>query len=128
MEKILGYDCDYNPIEEFRILRFPFSSYIENWEEEPNIDPRFYCAIEDTDGKYWAISVYDDYNREAIKRYENLNDIKIPTIVVPLSEREGYEVAFSGINGLEWYYDRNRQALKDNLEKLIKVKQLSKKQ
>mgnify|MGYP003297072879 CR=1 FL=1 len=25
MDNVLGYDCDMNEIEEFRVLRFPFS-------------------------------------------------------------------------------------------------------
>ena len=121
MEKILGYDCDDTPIIEFRILRFPFSAEIDDWSEEPNIDPRFYCAVESANGEYYAISVYDNYNSTFIRRYEKLSiEEEIPTLVIPISERENYEVAFSGITGEEWYYDRDRQELKEKLETILK--------
>lgn len=123
MEKILGYDCDGEEILEYRILRFPFSTTIDDWEEVPNVDPRFYCAIESSNSEYWAISVYDDYNSKYIRKYENLDpNLKVPTIIKPISEMEGYEVAFDGITGKEWFYDRDRKKLKKELEKLLKNK------
>ena len=51
MKEVFAYDCDGNDIEEFRVLRFPFSADIDNWEEEPNIEPRLYCAIKGKDNK-----------------------------------------------------------------------------
>ena len=123
MEKILGYDCDGEEILEYRILRFPFSTTIDDWEEVPNVDPRFYCAIESSNNEYWAISVYDDYNSKYIKKYENLDpNSKVPTIIKPISEMEGYEVAFDGITGNEWFYDRDIKKLKKELENLLKNK------
>ena len=35
MSEVLAYDCDGNEIEEFRVLRFPFSEEIDNWDEDP---------------------------------------------------------------------------------------------
>ena len=72
-DTVLGYDCDGNEIKEFRILRFPFSADIENWDEESKIDPRFYCLVRSSNGETLAISVYDDYNCEQIRKYEKLN-------------------------------------------------------
>lgn len=121
MDSILGYDCDGCEIEEFRILRAPFSADIENWDEEPNVDPRFYCVVVANNGESYAISAYDDYNREAIRRYENITDNQeILAIVKPISEMENYEVAFDGIFGNKWFYDRDRVELKNKLENILK--------
>lgn len=121
MRSILGYDCDENEIVEFSILRSPFSAHIDNWEDEPNIDPRFYCAIKSNNGEYWAISVYDDYNSKYIRKFEHLsNDEEIPTIIKPISEMENYEVARSGIDGNWWYYDRDKRDLRHKLETILK--------
>lgn len=123
MEEVLGYDCDENEIYEFRILRSPFSADIENWDEEPNVDPRFYCAILGSDNKYYAISVYDDYNSEYIRKFEQINDEEdIPTIVKPISDMSYYEVTFQGINNNEWYYDRDRGQLQNKLNNILNNK------
>jgi len=120
-ENILGYDCDGNEISEFRILRFPFSADIENWDEEPNIDPRFYCLVRSSTGEVLALSVYDDYTRDYIRKYEKLNDTdEIPMLIKPVSEMEYYEVAFFGTTGDEWYYDRDKEELRKKLDYILK--------
>lgn len=132
-ESVLGYDCDDNEISEFRILRFPFSAGIENWDEEPNVDPRFYCLVISSNGETLAVSVYDDWFREHIRKYEQLNaNDDIPMLIKPVSEMKGYEVAFNGITGNEWYYDRNKDELRKKLDCILKeqnglVKRLVKK-
>lgn len=115
--EILGYDCDNNEIKEFRVLRYPFSAEIENWDEEHNVDPRFYCLVRSENGNIYGVSIYDDYNTEYIRRFENIdkND-KIPMLIKTVSEVSYYEVAFSGITGDEWYYDRDRNKLKEAIE------------
>ena len=120
-EVVLGYDCDGNEINEFRVLRFPFSADIENWDEEPNVDPRFYCLVRSSSGETFAISVYDEWSCKYIRKYEQLsaND-KIPTLIRPAIEMERYEVAFSGITGREWYYDRNKDELRRKLDCILK--------
>lgn len=121
MNNILGYDCDEEAIEEFRILRAPFSAEIDNWDEEPNIEPRFYCAIRGNNNQCYLISVYDDYNSEAIKRYEKIQKTEqISTKIKSIDEASNYEVAFSGITKNDWYYDRDRKVLKEKLETFIK--------
>jgi len=117
---ILGYDCDGNEISEFRILRFPFSADIENWNEVPNVDPRFYCLVRSFNGETLAVSVYDDWFRDRIRKYEQLstND-DIPTLIKSVSEMKGYEVAFDGITGNEWYYDRNKDELRKKLDCIL---------
>lgn len=121
MNDVLGYDCDGEEIEEFRILRFPFSAYIENWEEEPGVDPRFYCPVRANDGKSYLISVYDDWFHEQIRKYEKLGKSEIiPIKIKSIEEAKHYEVAFNGITKAEWYYDRDRKALKEKLEMLLK--------
>jgi len=132
--EILGYDCDGNEIKEFRILRFPFSEYIENWNEEPNIDPRLYCVIKSSTGDIYAISVYDDWicNQKFIRKYEQLDiNESIPTLIKTISEMSYYEVAFCGIKGDEWYYDRDKFELRKKLDCKLKeqasfVKKISK--
>jgi len=128
MNDILGYDCDGNEIIEYRILRFPFSADIDNWDEEENVDPRFYCAIVSSDGKYWAVSVYEDYMSGYIRKFEKIKDLEgILIVIKQLSEMEYYEVAFSGITGDEWYYDRDKLELKNKVELLLKSKKKIKK-
>lgn len=126
MGKVLGYDCDNIEIEEFRILRFPFSGDIENWDEEPNVDPRFYCAVENEKGISVAVSVYDDYHSKYIRKYENLDvNVPIPTIIKPIEEMIGYEVAFDGLTRREWFYDRNIEEILEhanNYSRKIKIR------
>ncbi len=126
MGKVLGYDCDGVEIEEFRVLRYPFSSDIENWEEEPNIDPRFYCVLENDKGIALAISVYDDYHSKYIRRFEGIDSDKpIPTIIKSIEEMEGYEVAFDGLTKREWFYDRDEKEILEianNYSKKVKIK------
>lgn len=118
---VLGYDCDGNIIDEFRILRFPFSADIENWDDEPNIDPRFYCLVRISHDQILAVSVYDDYFRDNIRKYEKLNDKEdIPMLIKTVSEMKGYEVAFEGITGTEWYYDRNKDELRKKINAVLK--------
>ena len=126
MEKILAYDCDDEEIEEFRILRFPFSSDIPYWDEEPNFDPRFYCAIKGNDGNSYAISVYSDYSEYYYKKQENKAKIhELPSVVLPISEMQYYEVAYDGKTQQKWYYDRDRNKLKQELESILKNSKLS---
>lgn len=121
---ILGYDCDGNEIKEFRILRFPFSADIENWDEQPNIDPRFYCLVRCSNGETLAVSVYDDWFPERIRIYEQLDANEgISMLVKPVSSMENYEVAFDGITGKEWYYDRNKEKLRKELDCILKTQQ-----
>ena len=46
---VLGYDCDGNIIEEYRILRAIWSNNIDI-RELKDADPRQYCAIQDKNG------------------------------------------------------------------------------
>ena len=131
MDEVLGFDCDGYEIEEFRILRFPFSADIENWDEEVGVDPRFYCIVKRDNGENVLVSVYDDYLSRYIRRYENISiDEKIPMLIKDVSYASSLEVAYSGIDGSKWFYDRNRSLLKKEVEsnlsgkRLIKVKEV----
>jgi len=120
-EGVLGYDCDDNEINQFRILRFPFSADIENWDEETNVDPRLYCLVRSSSGETLAVSVYDDWSCEYIRKYEQLEvNSDIPILIKTVSEMKHYEVAFDGITGNEWYYDRNRDELRKTLDCVLK--------
>lgn len=55
-EWILGYDCDENEIEKFRVLRAIWTNDVDELEDT---DPRQYCAVVADDGNAYAISVYD---------------------------------------------------------------------
>lgn len=128
MDNVLGYDCDMNEIEEFRVLRFPFSSYIDNWNEEPNIDRRFYCLVRGSNGIIYGISIYDDWNREYIRKYEGIsNDEEVPVIIKSIEELSYYEVAYSGITDSPWYYDRDINELRKELDNMLKSKKIVKK-
>jgi len=122
---VLGYDCDGNEINEFRILRFPFSDGIENWDEELNVDPRFYCLVRSSSGETLAVSVYDDWFHERIRNHEQLDaNEDIPMLIKPVSSMRNYEVAFDDITGNEWYYDRNKDELRKNLDRILKKQQV----
>ena len=114
---MLNYNKNYNEIEEFRVLRYVFSADVENCYEECNIDPRFYCLVRSSNGEVYGISIYDDWQRDYIRKYENLgiND-DIPVLIKSTLELSNYEVAFSGITGLLWYYDRDRNMLRKQLD------------
>ena len=117
MSEVLAYDCDGNEIEEFRVLRFPFSEEIDNWDEEPEVDPRFYCAIKGNDNKLYLVSVYDNYNSSAIRKYEKIGETQpIPMKIRNINEASNYEVAFDGITKKEWYYDEDIKKLKEELD------------
>ena len=119
--EVLGYDCDGNEINEFRVLRFPFSADIENWDDEPFVDPRFYCLVKSSSGEVYAVSVYDNWNSRYIRIYEGIKeDEEIPTLVKPASVMTRYEVAFDGILGNEWYYDRDKEELRHQLDSILK--------
>jgi hypothetical protein len=127
MCEVLGFDCDGYEIEEFRVLRFPFSADIDNWEEEVNVDPRFYCIVKRNNGESVLVSIYDDYHSRYIRRYENISfDDKIPMLIKDVALASNFEVAYSGLNKSEWFYDRNREVLKREIEEKLIVKQLTK--
>lgn len=67
MEKVLGYDCDGIEIYEYRVLRAIWSNDIDI-EELENADPRLYCTVVANDGKAYAISVYNWWNKDLIKK------------------------------------------------------------
>ena len=117
---MLGYDCDGNEIYEYRILRAIFSNDVDI-EELENADPRQYCAIVADDGNAYAISVFDWWNEKLIRQRENINDYEeIPVIVKPISEMENYEVATCNGGTNEFYYDLNRDKLKQQLNSILK--------
>ena len=111
-----------------KLIYAPFSSYIDDWNKEPNIDPRFYCLVKSSNGNVYGISVYDDYHKEYIRKYEGISDDEeVPVIIKTLEELSCYEVAFSGIDELPWYYDRDINELRKELDDIIRVKKIVKK-
>lgn len=123
MLRVLGHDCDGEEIEEFRILRAPFSMEIESWDEEPDVDPRFYCAVVGIDNKPYLISVYDDYNSTYIRKYEKIPEAdNIPIRIKDIGKSENYEVAINGITRDAWFYDRDREKIRKTLNKYLSNK------
>lgn len=121
MNEILGYDCNGNEIYEFMILGGIWTNDIDISELE-DTDPRQYCAVVAEDGKAYAISVFDHWNKELIRERENIpDDEEIPTIIKPISEMEGYEITvWCGAYGLEdRYYDLCTDELKNKLNKML---------
>lgn len=121
MYKCLGHDCDHVEIYEYRILRAIWSNDI-NIEELEDADPRQYCALLADDGKAYAISVYDWWNKELIRKRENLGDGEIPVIVKPIEEMENYEVAVCNGGEEAFYYTFDKNELKDKLNSILKEK------
>ena len=119
MDNILGYDCDGNEIYEYRVLRAIWSNDIDI-EELEDADPRHYCAVIASDGNAYAISVYDWWNKDLIRKREGIAPGEaIPIIVKPISEMENYEIATC--NGCEdvFYYSLDRNELKDKLNSIL---------
>ena len=117
MDYILGYDCDGNEIYEYRVLRAIWSNDIDINELE-DADPRQYCAIVGDDGIAYAISIYDWWNRDLIRKRENIKENEgIPIVVKPINEMVNYEVATCSDG--EFYYDLNRKELKKQLNLIL---------
>lgn len=133
---ILGLDIDGNPVEEFMILRAPFSDCIEDWSTVPDIDPRLYTLVRASNGKTYLISVYDDWSKEEIINYENFKNEstsflellepknEVHTIVLKCGESRNYEIAYDS-DGMFWYYERNKEELKQELDSILKDKNKS---
>ena len=116
MSNVLGYDCDGNEIYEYRVLRAIWSNDIDI--NELDADPRQYCAVIGGDGNAYAISVFDWWNSNLIRKRENINENEeIPVIIKPISEMQNYEVAQS--NDGDFYYDLDRNELKEKLNIII---------
>lgn len=115
MEKVLGYDCDGREIYEYRILRAIFSNDIDI-EDLEDADPRMYCAVVANDGKAYAISVFDWWNKALIRKRENIKENKeIPLIIKTIDEMKNYELAMCDGGEKEFYYDFDRNKLKTQL-------------
>lgn len=125
MNECLGYDCDGNEIYEYRILRAIWSNDFDI-EELEDADPRLYCAIVGDDGKAYAISVFDWWNKELIEERENISE-GIPIIVKPIEEMVNYEVAVCNDGKSEFYYELDRNKLREQLKKILNQKRLTKK-
>ena len=127
MEYILGYDCDGNEIYEYRVLRAIWSNDIDIKDLE-DADPRQYCAIVSDDEIAYAISVYDWWNSDLIRKKEEIKETEeIPIVVKPINEMVNYEVATCSEG--DFYYDLNRNELKKKLNEILnkdhnKVKKL----
>ena len=127
MDYTLGYDCDGNEIYEYRILRAIWSNDIDI-EDLEDADPRQYCAIVGDDGIAYAISVYDWWYSDLIRKREMINENEeIPIVVKPINEMENYEVATCSDG--EFYYSLSRNELKRKLNAILnkshnKVKKL----
>ena len=127
MDYILGYDCDGSEIYEYRILRAIWSNDIDIKDLE-DADPRQYCAIISDDGVAYAISVYDWWNSDLIRKKEEIRETEeIPIVVKPINEMVNYEVATCSEG--DFYYSLNRNELKKKLNEILnkdhnKVKKL----
>ena len=121
MSNVLGYDCDGNEIYEYRVLRAIWSNDIDIKELE-DADPRLYCALVANDGNAYAISVYDWWSQDLIRKKENIKkDEEIPLVVKPISEMESYEVALCNDSEEEFYYDLDRKELKRHLHIALSI-------
>ena len=119
MDDILGYDCDGNDIYEYRVLRAIWSNDIDI-EKLEDADPRQYCAIKANDGNAYAISVYDWWNKDLIRKREGIAPGEtIPIIVKPISEMENYEIATCNGGEDVFYYSLDRNELKDKLNSIL---------
>ena len=124
MDKVLGYDCDGKEIYEYRVLRAIFSNDIDI-EELEDADPRMYCAVVAKDGKAYAISVYDWWNKDLIRKRENIKENEeIPLIIKSIDEMQNYELAMCDCGKKEFYYDLDRDKLKTQLNTALNKNKL----
>jgi hypothetical protein len=124
MENFIGYDCDGEEIEEYRVLRAPFSELIEDWSEVTDVDPRLYCAVKAYDNKYYLISIYDHWSIEEIRKFEHLKeDEPVITIIKDIKEAEKYASAFTNDDLDIWYYEFDKEELVQKLNKMLKQKE-----
>ena len=123
MNEIIGFDCDGNQLFENMVVRAIWYSDID-FDIETDVDPRQYCVIRGEDNKYYLISVWDWYNKEAIKRYEGIEG-DIPVIVKDIKESENYEVA-TDCDGNIIYYDLDINQLNRTLSNILKTKKREK--
>ena len=120
MEQVLGYDCDGREIYEFRILRAIWSNDFDI-DELGDSDPRQYCAVVAEDGNCYAISVYDFWNKDLIRKYEQIDSNEdIDVKIKPIIEMENYECAVDS-EGNEFYYTFDRDELRNKLNKKLKI-------
>lgn len=97
-------------------------------EDLEDADPRQYCAIVGDDGIAYAISVYDWWYSDLIRKREMINENEeIPIVVKPINEMANYEVATCSDG--EFYYSLSRNELKRKLNAILnkshnKVKKL----
>lgn len=133
---ILGLDIDGNLVEEFMILRAPFWDCVENWDTVPDIDPRMYTLVRASDGEIYLMSVYDNWQIKQIANYENYKSdstsfldmveskLEVHTIVENGNRSRDYELACNS-DGEHWYYEGNKEELRQKLDRILKNKNRS---
>jgi len=123
--EVLGLDCNGNEIDEFRVLKAKWSNEIDI-EDLKHADPRQYCAVKAEDGQAYAISVFDWWSMKLIRERENRSfDEDIPVVVKPIKDMENYELALNSYRA-EFYYNFDREELRNELNKILKKSQLTK--
>ena len=118
----IGYDLDNDIIDEGQILGIVGSN---DYDTEELDDPRRYCAILSSNGKAYAISVYDNVVEKEIRKKEGIPDSKpIPTIVKPLEEMKDYELLYEAdpfADGFIYcYYRSDLNELRKKLDNILK--------
>ena len=117
MSDVLGYDSKGNKIYEYRVLHDPG---LNNQETLNNQDPRFYCALVANDGNAYAISVYDWWTQDLIRKRENIpKNEEVSLVLKPIWEMENYEVSLR--NEEEFYYDLDRKELKRRMHIVLSI-------
>lgn len=114
---VLGYDCDGNELYEYDIVRAIWYSYID-FNTKDNIDPRMYTIICSSNGTPYLISVFDNWNKKAINKFEKRDlNATVPIKIKSINESISYEKA----------YDCNNKTFKykfddGNLKKILNKK------
>lgn len=113
--EILGYDCYNAGLHEFDIVTATLTKE-SKIDIESEFDPRKYCVVKAFNNKSYLISVYDNYNKEAINRYEKKPiDYDVTQKVKSIEETINYEKAYNCANEeLIYNFDRSRLIKKLN--------------
>ena len=117
--EILWVDSLGNEVHEYDIICSFWADCIDI-NNLYKADPRLYAVLKGSDGKVYAISVYDNERGYLIRQREQLGNVdEIPVIVRPISDMNDYVLAKS-MDNKKIITGPRRFILKHQLEIIIK--------
>lgn len=113
---VLAYDCDGVALYEFDIVRTLWYADMD-FEVDTEIDPRQYCVIKSEKSEPCLVSVYDNWNKKAINKFEGREEnAEVPRKILPITESVNYEKAYDSM-GNDFVYSDSKSQLTLTLNK-----------